>query len=196
MHFISLTCRTSRLSLACRTRAQNTYISPQLDSILWSLPSVMRDLKAYRQPGKRSQFKIRGIVSTGRVSLLHHHKLEKLYVIRQKSATICSECIEQKLNVYPSEGSTTNDYVLFLSKADFSVPLFSRGFEFYSLEEISRGYRSCPSSSHSSPPAFLFLQLNGFKHIVPSSVFRFPRSRRYFSEEIPDTLTQLPWTSC
>lgn len=196
MHFIFLTCRTSRLSLACHTRAQNTYISPQLDSILWSLPSVMRDLKAYRQPGKRSQFKIRGIVSTGRVSLLHHHKLENLYVIWQKSATICSECIEQKLNVYPSEGSTTNDHVLFLSKADFSVRLFSRGFEFYSLEEISRGYRSCPSSLHSSPPAFVFLQLNGFKLIVPSSVFRFPCSRRDFSEEIPDTLTQLPWTSC
>lgn len=107
-----------------------------------------------------------------------------------------SECNEQKLNVYPSEGSTTNDYVLFLSKADFSVPLVTRGFEFHSWEEISRGYRSRPSSSHSSPPAFLFLQLNGFKHIMPSSVFHFPRSRRHFSEEIPDTLTQLPWTSC
>lgn len=194
MHLIYLTCGTSRLSLAYLTPAQSTCISPQLDSILWLLARVMRDLKVYRRPGKRSQFKIRGTVSTERVSLSHHRKLENLYVIQQKSATICSECTKQQLNVYPSERSTTNDSLLFLSKADFSVPLFSRGFEFYSLEDISRGYGSRPSSSHSSPPAFLFLQLNGFKHIVLSSVFRFPRSRRYFSEEIPDTLTQLPGT--
>lgn len=156
MHFIYLTCRTSRLSLACRTRAQNTYISPQLDSILWSLPSVMRDLKAHRQPGKRSQFKIRGTVSTERVSLLHHHKLEKLYVIQQKSATICSEYIEQ-LNVYPSEGSTTNDYLLFLSKADFSVPLFSRALNFIL-------WRKSPEATGAAP----------FLHIVhhqPSSFY-------------------------
>lgn len=61
---------------------------------LWltALPSITReDWTAYREPGKRSKFKIRITVSTERVSLLHYHEIKKSEVKQSQEPSARAE---------------------------------------------------------------------------------------------------------